>query len=95
MASFVWLDGFLGDNVNDKVRLILVESLRIRHPREMLYESIPCMFWNRTANNEMNKLLKGTKVSIRGRVERNEDVGAYILVEHLEYLQPPVVVKPL
>ena len=89
MARFVWLDGFLGSQLRDNVRILHIESLKGRNVKEPMYEKIPCIYWNRLPNCELTRLSKGAFVSIKGRIESNDDIGAYVLVETIQFLLPP------
>lgn len=89
MASFVFANGILGSFIKDNTRIIHIDALRKNKMEENQYEDIPCMYWNRLSNCELNKLHEGSFVSIKGRIERNDEIGVYILVENLEYLSPP------
>ena len=89
MASFVWLNGFMGSKIRDNVRIIRIDSLKRRNSNDVKFEDIPCVYWNRLSNNEMTRLSEGSFVSIKGRIESDDDIGAYILVEALEHLLPP------
>ncbi len=90
MASYVFVNGVLGDKINANTRIVKVDSLSSKQGKNNNLVDVPCINWNHLANCEMNKLNEGSKVSIKGRIEKDEHLGLYILVENLEYLSPPI-----
>ena len=38
MASFVWLNGFLGSKIRDNVRIIRIDSLKRRNSNDVKFE---------------------------------------------------------
>lgn len=84
MISDVVITGYLTDfdKRDNKYRHIEYRSTDALNDVERIFE-IPLLFWTRMENNILNNLKKGTFVVIRGRVEMDENVGLYILVENV------------
>ena len=84
MISDVVITGYLTDfDKRDKrFRHIEYRSTDALDNVERIFE-VPLLFWTRIENNILNNLKKGTFVVIRGRVEKDENIGLYILVENV------------
>ncbi len=80
MISDVVIIGTLEDKINSKYRYIKAYSSDSMKEEEIPF-MIPLLFWTRSNNNIMLNRPNGSLVAIRGRIESNEEIGLYILVE--------------
>ena len=87
MVSNVCLTGYLTGNTKGKFRFLNIERTPIKE-REKVIDSIPIAYWNPSPNSRLLHLKEGTLVMIIGRLERDEEIGIYIMCERLEYISP-------
>ena len=85
MLSNVCLSGCLDAVVSEKHRLVKIERLPIVQ-KEMMIDYVPVAFWNPNPNSKLFKLPEGTLVMITGRLERDSEIGLYVMCERLEYI---------
>lgn len=85
MISNVCLTGRLGGKINAKFRQVEIDRTPIHSDQEVV-DLIPISYWNTHHNSRLSRLDDGVLVMIKGRLERDPEIGIYIQCEHLEYI---------
>lgn len=88
MISDVVIIGQLDKKINKLFRYIKAYSNDTLHNDEKC-SYIPLMYWTRTTNNLLMNKPDGLTVAIRGRIECDEEIGLYILVESINNFGDP------
>ena len=83
MLSDVVAVGFLADLLDRGFRNLIIENHDVLR-KEKTTTVIPLLFWSKTMNNSLTLKRRGSKVLIRGRIESDEKLGLYILVEYIQ-----------
>ena len=83
MLSDVVAVGFLADLLGRGFRNLIIENQDVLK-KEKTKTVIPLLFWSKSNNNSLTIKRRGSKVLIRGRIENDEKIGLYILVESIQ-----------
>ncbi len=79
--NFVSLIGRIRGYVNETTRLIEVARPEMGDDIENLL--IPCKYWTKDAHCLLTKIKEGTMLIIRGRIDKDDKVGIFIIVEQI------------
>lgn len=93
MISNVIMSGLLKEKRSDGFRYLEVSVLDINHKGKEQIFKIPLFHWTREKRTILTNLPDNSPVLIKGRVEANEEVGLYILVESIDCLRCETVLK--
>ena len=83
MLSDVVMVGILEDVFNGGFRHLSIESNNAL-TEERKVSLIPLLYWSRSKNNVLTNKRRGTKVIVKGRIESDEVIGLYVLVECIQ-----------
>ncbi|MGM9873742.1 MAG: hypothetical protein ACI31G_02325 [Bacilli bacterium] len=83
MISDVVLSGEILEKTDSAFRYIKSSQKRLSDGKELEYK-IPLMYWSRDKSNLLTSIKEGTKVLIQGRIESDDEIGLYILVNILQ-----------
>ena len=85
MISDVVISGNLSDRNPIDERFVDLETISIDGlSGKEIINKIPLLYWTRDVNNSLTRLKSGIFLVIRGRIEREEKIGLYILVEQFQ-----------
>ena len=85
MISSVVLAGTLKEKINGRFRYIETTKDDSLHPSQEAVCHIPIQYWTRNENNALMTKEEGIEVAIKGRIESDEEIGLYILVETIHF----------
>ena len=83
--NFIFLFGRLQKSIDERTRYLEVTRPESCGDAENLM--IPCRYWTLTNNCVLTSINEGTLVSIRGRIECDDVIGIYVLVEQVVVLR--------
>ena len=83
MVSDVVIAGYLKEKKSrDKFRYIETYSKR-GFGEEVIPFLIPLLYWTRDKDNILNRMKEKALIIIKGRIENDNDIGLYVLVESI------------
>ena len=80
----ITLKGKIRSSLDSITRVIEVSRPESSETIDSLF--IPCRYWTLTSNCLLTAIKEGTIVFVRGRIENDEKIGLYVLVETIESL---------
>lgn len=86
MISDVCVIGRVGEIVSPNLRMVEVERVAPINGR-FVVDQIPCRYWTKKDGNYFMKMLEGSYVAIKGRLEKDGEMGIIVIVEELITLQ--------
>ena len=85
MISSVVLAGTLKERINKTFRYVEAIQIDALRPSKEIVHRIPVQYWTKSDQNVLLNRQEGTQLVIKGRLESDEKMGIYVLVESVNF----------
>lgn len=85
MLTSVFMTGRIGKKIDNIFRNIEIERTSI-FTNETILDEIPICGWQKSSKSHIMNIKDGTLIVVKGRIERDDKHGLYVVCEILQFL---------
>lgn len=86
MFNNVVLAGVVGEKIGRGFRYLKNRHLKL-HATKYDWHDIPCLYWSRDDDNLLTAIKEGTEIVLQGRIEYDDKIGLYVLVNIIQIVE--------